>query len=373
MKQELSFYIKDAFFELLKAGLWGDVPDPAFFEPLGEKGWNELYRLVKVQAVTGVCFSSLEQLPPEVCPPRKLYLSWFAQAECIRQNNVKMRNTYIGLNVRFEQAGICPVLMKGLGVASYYPVPDLRMTGDIDLYIPEKYEEAVGLVESWGYEVTYMPQHDKFQYNGFWIELHHSLINPSVSFDVPDKTAYVADDTTRYLIPDKEANALLLLTHAAKHLYGMGVGFRHLCDWTLFLKYNDAEIDFDYVWDRIRKTRLERFVVEFTALAVDCLGLDISIAERWMNGSQEKFKKRLSEDMLSNGDCGVQEFRKREEIDSAGSLFEKVGGWFGYYGAILLRQFLFYPYWPAYVRDNLGGRVRKRLKFVLAGRPLASK
>ena len=373
MKQKLPDHIKKAFFELLKAGLWGKMPDPVFFDSLGEKEWNELYRLVKKQAVAGVCFSSLQQLPQELRPPRMLYLSWLAQTECIRQSNCRMRDAYTELNDRLEKAGICPVLMKGLGLASWYLVPDLRMTGDIDLYIPDKYEKAVDLIKSWGYEVTYMLQHNKIQYHGFWVELHHSVINPSGLFDVSDEPAFVTDGIIHYRIPDIEANALLLLTHAARHLLGEGIGIRHLCDWVLFLHYNHAEIDYDFVWKRIRKARLERFVVEFTALAVEYLGLDPAIAGKWTEGSLDKFKLMLLEDMLSKGDCGIQVFRKREEIVLSLSLWKMVYKGVEYYGTSLFRLFLFYPYWPTYIRENLGKRIWLRLKLILQGRPLASK
>ena len=370
MKSRWSVPVRDVFFELVRCGLWSVKPKFALFGKLNAGDWNDLYNLVREQAVTGICFPVLEMLPEPLRPPRPLYLSWLGQAEWIKMKNIRMRETLLELNERFERQGIYPVLLKGLGSGAWYTEPKLRMTGDIDLYIPGRYDDAVALVKSWGYEITYMPQHDKFQYNGIWVELHHSIINPGYLADVPGKTVYVADDESRYRVPCEEANMFLLLTHAARHLMGAGMGIRHLCDYTLFLHYNHSELDHILVSRLIKKAGISRFVMEFTALAIDYLDLDpvSDIADRWLGDAKEKYERLLLEDMLENGDCGRHMFDKRQKMCSIPGAW----GWFYYYSASFIRLVKLCPLWPSYVRKILCRRAADRLKLVLRGKPFSA-
>ena len=48
-----------------------------------------------------------------------------------------------------EEAGIKAVLMKGLGLAQYYPAVEQRQWGDIDLYVgPEQYHPACAVMRA---------------------------------------------------------------------------------------------------------------------------------------------------------------------------------------------------------------------------------
>lgn len=369
MKSRWSVPVRNAFFELLRCGLWFIKPKLSLFEKLDAGDWDDIFVLVREQAVTGICYPPLEQLPESMRPPRALFLCWFGQVEYIKRKNIRMRETLLELNERFEKRGFYPVLLKGLSSGAWYTEPKLRMTGDIDLYIPERYKEAVALVESWGYEVTYMPQHDKFQYNGIWVELHHSIITPEYLADVPERTAYVMDDESRYRVPCEETNLLLLLTHAAKHLMSYGVGFRHLCDYMLFLHYNHTELDHALVSRLIKKVGISRFVVEFTALAIDYLDLDPKpdIVDLWLGNAKAKYENMLLEDMLENRDCGKQMLAKRERACSIPGAW----GWGCYYSAYFFRLAKLYPLWPSFVRKILFRRTLDRLKFILKGNPFS--
>lgn len=52
------------FWNLVKCGLDRMKPHPEYFYMLNAEDWEMLYRLVQKQAVTGICFSAAELLPP---------------------------------------------------------------------------------------------------------------------------------------------------------------------------------------------------------------------------------------------------------------------------------------------------------------------
>lgn len=55
----------------------------------------------------------------------------------------QMNMTLQLLVLTLRKAGIEPVLLKGQGLSRYYPTPELRQCGDIDIYVGEEnYEKA---------------------------------------------------------------------------------------------------------------------------------------------------------------------------------------------------------------------------------------
>lgn len=63
-KKKYSTRVGTAFLELVKCGLDRMKPHPEYFYMLNAEDWEVLYRLVQKQAVTGICFSAAELLPP---------------------------------------------------------------------------------------------------------------------------------------------------------------------------------------------------------------------------------------------------------------------------------------------------------------------
>ncbi|WP_455665211.1 nucleotidyltransferase domain-containing protein [Phocaeicola sp.] len=354
--------LRGAFLELVKCSL-GTVTclDPVYFNWMEEKDWDSLFRLVQKHSVTGICFPVIELLPIGLRPPSVIYLKWFGQVQYIKATSFRMREMLHEVNQRLEPLGVFPVLMKGLGIACWYPNPSLRMAGDIDLYIPGDYNEVIDYVEAWGFLMTYMPNHDKVEYKGVCIELHHQLIRFPIATDWKLEVAVVSDGFADYRIPDADTNALLLLTHAVKHLIGPGVGIRHLCDWAVFLRHNHQVVNFEKLWKELEHLGLKRFAIEFTALAYDCFQVDCPAILPWCAASDERLKQRLLDDIIERGDCGRQNMEWRRKCK-----------WFAYYITLTVRLLKFRVYCPKYMNKVAWHRVVGRMKFVFRGDPFGS-
>jgi hypothetical protein len=63
-----------------------------------------------------------------------------------------LNNALIAVVQELREYGIDPVLLKGQGIAKYYPVPELRQCGDIDIYVGENHFaktcEVIGTMSS---------------------------------------------------------------------------------------------------------------------------------------------------------------------------------------------------------------------------------
>ena len=159
MKHSMGNKTEVAFLELIKSGIWDKEPDVSFFEGLDASEWMVIWEAVHDQAVTGICYAAVERLPKAFRPPRQLFFSWMAEAQAIQEYNLKIRSVWTEVNASLEQAGVYPIVMKGIGIALLYPQPLLRMTGDLDLYIPDSYDKALECLKQWG-EIKFDPEHD---------------------------------------------------------------------------------------------------------------------------------------------------------------------------------------------------------------------
>lgn len=303
----------ELFLELLRSALWDKVPDFSQFRNLDETIWEKVLVTAQKQALLGVCYPALNLMPSDCRPPKSIYIIGAAKANYIRQDNKKKLRLLAELLNLFENNDIHPVVMKGFSSAILYPEPDLRICGDIDLFIPDKYEESVKLIESLGFETSFTHKHHKFYYDEVLIELHHDIISPPLKKLHQYSVHEVEYSGVKFKVFDETTTGILLLTHAVTHLIGPGLGFRHLCDWVLFNKNYSKNIDNSYFNNYIKENSLIRFLTIFNELSNT-----LKITENLLFiGFKKRFSHNdvysLEKDMFMQGDCGYGELLYRNK------------------------------------------------------------
>ena len=68
-------------------------------------------------------------------------------------------------------------------------------------------------------------------------------------------------------------DAFFILHHAVRHMTVGGIGFRQLCDWTMYLHSHHTEIDTTLLHKKLKKYRMVEVWQEFGLIAVNILGL----------------------------------------------------------------------------------------------------
>ena len=293
------------FLELLRCGIWDHPFNTQLADGLTPQDWNALYQTATKQTVIGVCFQAIRKLPIESRPPQAILFSWMGQSLYIEAQSRKMLQVWQELQQRFTTAGIHPLLMKGLSVAACYAHPFSRQAGDIDLFVPDKFQKALQLVQQWKCEIHHSPRHDSFDYLGIHIEMHPEVISVPFKLQTGCTPTNIYLNNTELQIPDVNTTSLLLLSHAAKHFLIRGIGYRHLCDWAAFLQRFHQEIDTDLVLHEAQQMGMYRFAVEFTEAAHRELHLSFPGLERWITDSQEKYVKILIEHLETSGDIAT--------------------------------------------------------------------
>ena len=160
-----------------------------------------------------------------------------------------------------EEADIHPVLLKGFGLAQYYPQPHLRQWGDIDIYVGKKqYHEACRVLRETFPGIPHPEEDDEdrkhynFDFPNTAIETHRI----SMECPHPSDRKYYEQLEEKYLtkdgplfelngvmitVPEDTFNVFYTFLHAWHHFIETGINVKQLCDIAILLHVKREEID----------------------------------------------------------------------------------------------------------------------------------
>lgn len=274
----------EAYLALLRAALWGtDIPAWEDFAPV----FDEALELCDRQKTRGLAYDLLL---------RSGYPVPAESAGRMQQLLYRILNTHRKQNAALarvvsilQQADIPCVLLKGQGVARFYPNPLLRECGDIDLYVgPERLPDAVRAATPLSDNPERSEMNDK--HYRFWIgkaefELHKFTLIPvrcriarryralEQAALRPENTLPVIFDDVTVPVPDPTFNALYLFAHIWHHFFNGGIGLRQFCDWVLLLHRERAAIDRERLSRMLSRLGLLSVWQRLGCIAVHELGL----------------------------------------------------------------------------------------------------
>lgn len=150
-----------------------------------------------------------------------------------------------------KKSQIPALVLKGASVAQYYPTPELRKSGDVDLLLQnrEAAEQAAQILQQEGFVVedVQLANHhivctspDKIE-----VELHFMVVEPFDDKEVNEylnglipeffQTAIMCNIMgVEMLLPGKAYQAFYMLLHMLQHFLRAGFGLKFLCDWAAF-------------------------------------------------------------------------------------------------------------------------------------------
>lgn len=314
--------MKQAFLALVRAGLWNTPASSALFANIDEAGWLEVYRFARTQALLAITFDGLQSLPPELRPPRPLYLQWAAKVVQIEAANTRLNAEVREIFASYREAGLHPVLLKGQGIATLYANPLHRQCGDIDVYIGKKAQPVANrILLSLGAEAEgeASDKHASYSLNGVHIENHRIILrlnNPAanryfrrlVQQWYPQAAETGTIDGYPVSLPPATFNALYIFMHAFVHFLNSGIGLRQVCDWTRLLSVRQEDIDKPMIEQQLRKMGLLSAAKAFGYIAVRHLGLPEE-ALPFSIRSMERAGEALLEDIFETGNFGQHDAR----------------------------------------------------------------
>lgn len=237
-----------------------------------------------------------------------------------------------------EEARIEAAVLKGIGIAAMYPVPEYRSSGDVDLLLKNAsdLDDAITVFNLNGWKVDETDEKSGHHIvlispRKVMLELHFKPVRP---FESQNLNAVIAESFSPEKLKFREfelfgcrakglspaINGFYLLLHALEHFLASGMGIKSLCDLTVFFNKTRDE-GFEYIGE-YRKLVEEGAVKGFSdfcvALAYKYLGLREEIANRLVgdsgNGDINSFINANSEalsdfleDILASGNFGELE------------------------------------------------------------------
>ena len=291
MQGRLSNNIKDynqqAFFALLRAGLWEQEVRLSQFEGID---FNEIYRLAEEQSIVGLVAAGLNNVT-DTKIPKIDFLQFLGVSMHLEDQNKAMNSFIADLIEKLRKAGIYALLVKGQGIAQCYERPLWRSCGDVDLFLSEEnYEKAKAFLKPLATSVESEYKYAKhlgMTIDPWVVELHGSLrgglsnrIN-SVLDDIKRDTFNGGNarswenDGVLVLLMGVENDIAYVFAHFLNHFYKEGVGLRQICDWCRLLWTYRKTLDVQKLEHRIRRMGLLTEWRAFGAYAVDYLGMPL--------------------------------------------------------------------------------------------------
>ena len=116
------------YLNLLRCALWDLRPD---LEHIAD--WNGVLLLAQRQTTLGIVGNAAlqSQATQDLLPESRVRL--LTHLEKMQNEAEQAEQLLMALNAAFSQHDLSFILLKGLGMAAFYPVPRLRKCGDIDL------------------------------------------------------------------------------------------------------------------------------------------------------------------------------------------------------------------------------------------------
>ena len=306
----ISAPLQKAFMLLLRQGLWDRQEDCSALFPLDEKEWNEIHSMARKQSII---YDGIRLLPTEAVPPRKVLLGWMVEVDTLERVNRQHRETIKALQQIYVQSPSIPfLLLKGIGTADFYPHPEHRIAGDIDLWFGNKTqtEQANQRMEKLGLPVKRGTNGEaSCLINRVLIEHHSRLIelhNPFLQKEIRQWEAGVFTNSQGKL--PSEANHLLLSTHILKHLINEGIGLRQLCDIAMAFNALHSVTNKNELECICRKWHIHRWNRLLYALLIKYLGVPADL----LPFSTSLCPDKLMQEIWESGNFGHRDERYGE-------------------------------------------------------------
>lgn len=234
------------FFDFLQFSIGAVVEIPASVK---DADWKVLYVIAKKQALIGVLFHGIKQLPKELAPDARLLMQWMGMAQNIRQQNIRLFIDSAKVCKKFKEVGFRNCILKGQGNALLYPDSYMRTSGDIDIYLNGGRNRVMQYINNVCPNQVMRYHHVDFPVMKTAIEVH---FKPSYMFfpvhnrrmqkwfkEVMDlqcsNVVTLPDGYGEITVPTTSFNVIYILSHLYRHLFTEGIGLRQLIDYYFVL------------------------------------------------------------------------------------------------------------------------------------------
>ena len=267
--------------------------------------WNILFDMSMKQCVPSVVLDGLNKsLASEPCQDNNGIgkmdkLKWLSMVLNMERQYTIHESVIAELAAFYREAGYQMMLLKGYGLSKYWPIPNHRPTGDIDIYLMFMNSEGKDkshpawecadklITEKLGIQVDNSHHHHSvFTYKGIMVENHYDFVNVHShrsnrwienefkTLALTRNEEYTFDNGAKLLFPSPLLNCLFVARHNAIHFAAEHLNLRQLLDWALFVEDRHKDIDWNYFWNIAKKMGMEKFVLCMSFISIRQLAFE---------------------------------------------------------------------------------------------------
>lgn len=307
------------FFALMQLGI-GTRSSLTLNSVPTEETWKAVMRLAQKQAVTGIVMDGILKLPAEYLPPAAIKLKGIQQLLQIERLNKRLNRETAQVSEYLQADGYACTILKGQGIARYYPHPLHRMPGDIDVWpdaepdVLRNYYQKISqtnnhpfhihlsLLKETDVELHFQPSHMFSPFTNrnllaFCRKHRNACATNRAILEGNKQTVAVATDAF---------NRVYVLQHIFRHLFGEGIGLRQLMDYGQVLRKGITAAEKEETLQTMSSLKMKGFI----GAVMYVLQTVFALEERYLLcPPDEKKGKILLEEILEGGNFGFYDQR----------------------------------------------------------------
>lgn len=312
--------------------------------PFEKVDWLKIAEYAREQSLEGIVYVQCRDLLDENSQARKELHKGFYSAAYVYANGKAVLEQ---MEAEFQKSKISFLPFKGAVLRRYYPNPELRIMGDIDVLIHSRDKEAADrAMKGLGYD-KFVDNHAVWTYlkPNVMIEIHNAMFYEYLSnsidyrgyFDHIWETAFLVNDKGRYE-PEPNRHFLYLICHTAKHVINHGIGFRAFLD-MVFMAQNEKKLDWDWIKEELNRLQLLGFTETCFALCQQWFHVSMPLPSGKLD---QAFFEEVTAKTFCDGTFGLQ--NEQNEGAHAAKEIQRAGRAYWRTALILTWKKIFPPY-----------------------------
>lgn len=273
---------KESIYKILRLALGEELTD---FSEMSAQEWGWAFSTLSIHGLAALGCVAVGKLPQDVRPPKEVVLKFISADMATQQSYARLKKLADKIEAVLKLAGVKCLMLKGLSLADYYPVPYVRKFVDIDLYAPDSGNVIDDAFKAKGVNVdTDFYRHSHMTLNGILVENHHCLLDVRGRKKLAELDNHLKEMAISHLstydepglyYPDAQFSLIFNLHHAMSHFIYEGISFKFLVDWIYFLRKERELLTTDQTASSLREHGLLKFAAVISEVSVRHLGLSI--------------------------------------------------------------------------------------------------
>ena len=224
---------KSQFLYLLNCFLNGKIPKNNNYD------WQGIYKLSSIHNMTAIITQTAKLLQKEYQPSGEIRSAFNQQLGLTLLDYDKKCSALDKIKNILNDNDVDYIIVKGAVLSKFYPIPQLRTSGDIDIILrSNSFDDDIAVLINQGARLVHDDYYTKtFEIDGCDIEMHRDADVNNEYFD--DIFLHCTVNGCEYSLDDYN-HLLYILCHLCKHLAYTGAGVRMLADIDAFVRNIDS-------------------------------------------------------------------------------------------------------------------------------------